>query len=88
MFYVYVLQSKKDHTLYIGSTNDLKRRWLEHNTGGVKSTKSKKPLNLVYYEAYYAEDDAKRRERSLKLRGQALAHLQNRISKSLLRNTS
>ena len=31
MFYVYIIQSKKDNNLYVGSTNDLKRRFEEHN---------------------------------------------------------
>jgi putative endonuclease len=58
MFYVYVLNSKKYNELYIGSTNDLKKRIVEHNTGKVKSTNTKKPYKLIYYEAYNKESDA------------------------------
>lgn len=84
MFYIYILKSKKDSKLYIGSTNDLKRRLLEHNKGKVRSTKSRAPFVLKYYEAFSIEDDARHREWSLKKDGNALAQLKRRISKSLL----
>ena len=88
MFYVYILQSKHDDELYFGSTTDLKRRFSEHNGGKVISTKSRRPFELVYYEAYRAEDDARERERQLKLRGQARVQLKRRIAKSLLQGKS
>jgi len=62
----------------------LKRRVQEHNTGKVFSTKSRRPFCLLYFEAYLAEDDARKREASLKLRGQARSHLLKRMQKSLL----
>lgn len=83
MFYVYVLRSEKDDDLYIGSTSNLKARIKKHNKGEVRSTKLRKPLKLVYYEAYKAEYDARNREVQLKKRGQARVHLRNRISNSL-----
>ena len=83
MIYVYVLKSKKDKDLYIGSTNNLKRRFEMHNTGNVPSTKPRRPFSLVYYEAYTNENDARKRESSLKKRGQSRYHLLNRISNSL-----
>ena len=83
MFYVYILKSKKDHELYIGSTNDLKRRLKEHNSGDVFSTRLRRPLELIYYEAYKAEKDARRREANLKLRAKALVQLKKRIIESL-----
>lgn len=83
MFYLYVLKSKKDNNIYIGSTNDLRRRPLEHNTGRVFSTKSRRPLELRYYESYYNNDEARKRESSLKKDGRALAQLKKRITKSL-----
>ncbi len=82
MFYVYLLKSEVDKKLYIGSTNDLKKRLIEHNEGKVSSTKHRKPFALVYYEAYKIESDARLREKSLKLRGQARVHLLRRVSKS------
>ena len=88
MFYTYVLRSKKDGELYIGSTNNLSRRFKEHNTGQVQSTKSRYPLMLVYYEAYSAEDDAREREHQLKSRGQARHQLLKRVRRSLLQHFS
>jgi len=84
MFYVYILKSKKDNNFYIGSTNDLKRRINEHNAGLVFSTKSRVPFELVYYEAYKSESDARRREKNLKLRSRAFAQLKKRIKESAL----
>ena len=83
MFYVYLIKSKKDGKLYNGSTNDLKRRILEHNQGSNRSTKYRGPFELVYYEAYKSEEDARARERNLKLRANALGQLKCRIVKSL-----
>ena len=83
MFYMYILKSGKDGFMYIGSTNDLKKRFREHNSGLVKSTKSRTPFKLVYYEAYASESDARHREHNLKLRAKALRQLLKRIGKSL-----
>ena len=83
MFYLYVLKSKKDGKLYIGYSNNLKRRLQEHNDGQNVSTKHRGPFNLKYYEAYTSEDDAKQREKSLKNFAQAYTALKKRIQKSL-----
>lgn len=82
MFYVYVLGSVKDKELYVGSTNNLKKRLKEHNSGKVPATQPRILLKLVYYETYLAEQDARERESKLKLRGQARVHLLNRIKAS------
>jgi len=84
MFYLYILKSKKDNNLYIGSTNDLKKRLVEHNKGLVFSTKLRKPLELIYYEAYKSEKDARIRESNLKLRSRAFVQLKKRIKESIL----
>jgi putative endonuclease len=65
-YYVYVLQSEKDKNLYIGYTDDLKKRLIDHNKGKVPSTKDRTPLKLVYYEACLNQQDATRREKYLK----------------------
>jgi putative endonuclease len=83
MFYSYILKSKKDNDLYIGSTNDLKERLKKHNLGQVFSTKTRRPLEIIYYEAYKSEKDARKREHNLKLRSRALAQLKKRIKESL-----
>ena len=66
MFYVYVLESKRNGRLYAGYTEDLKKRMEEHNQGKNVSTKPATPWECIYYEACLNEDDAKRREKYLK----------------------
>lgn len=83
MFYVYIIKSRTDGKLYIGFTNDLKKRFSEHNQGGSLSTKSRKPFTLIYYEAYRSEANAKNREWQLKKYGQAYRRLKERIKISL-----
>ena len=79
MYYVYVLLNA-DGFLYIGYTNDLKRRYNQHVQGCSQATKHKQ-YKLVYYEAYLSEEDARRRERKLK-DGRAKYHLLQRIRQS------
>lgn len=79
MFYVYVLKSPKQ--FYIGSTKDLKKRFLEHQTNKVFSTKGRGPWRLVYYEASEIEKDARRREKYLKT-AWGRRYLSTRISES------
>lgn len=83
MYYLYILKSKKDGDLYIGSTKDLRRRLSDHNSGKVPSTKHRKPFELRYYESYFNENDARRREMAMKKDGKALAQLKRRIHESL-----
>jgi putative endonuclease len=65
-FFVYVLESERDSNWYIGFTTDVERRVREHNDGTSRSTKHRRPLKLIYFEAYLEENDAKGRERFLK----------------------
>ena len=83
MVYIYVLKSKKDNDCYIGSTNNLDRRIKEHNSRSIFSTKSRSPFELIYYEAYKSEKDARYREKNLKIRSRAYAQLRKRIKESL-----
>ena len=78
MFYTYVLLSRKDKRLYVGWSEDLKRRIKEHNNGQVQATKGRRPLKLVYYEACLIESLAIRRERYFKT-GSGRAFLKKRI---------
>jgi len=65
-YYVYVLQSKVDQNFYVGYTNNLERRLTEHERGAVRSTRSRRPLALVYWEGCLNQQDATRREKYLK----------------------
>ncbi|HCR52564.1 TPA: excinuclease ABC subunit C [Candidatus Kaiserbacteria bacterium] len=64
MHYVYVLRGPKQ--FYIGSTNDLKRRFEEHCSGMSLATKGRGPWKLVYYEASLSRKGVFSRERYLK----------------------
>jgi putative endonuclease len=67
MFYAYVLKSKKNNRYYYGSTDNLKRRFAEHNNGiGGKYTRDNRPFELIYYEAYISYELAKKAERFYK----------------------
>ncbi|NTW46344.1 MAG: GIY-YIG nuclease family protein [Candidatus Moranbacteria bacterium] len=66
MFYVYVLRSAQKKYHYIGSTEDLKRRFEEHNQGKTKSIRHLVPFELLYYEAYVTKGLARKRELELK----------------------
>ena len=66
MYYTYVLQSEKDGKFYTGFTSNLKLRFEQHNKGLVGSTRDRRPLRLIYYEACLDQDDATKREKYLK----------------------
>jgi len=66
MYYVYVLESVVDKEHYIGCSNDLKRRLLEHNHRQTQSIKLRAPFKLIYYEAFLSQTDAYNREKILK----------------------
>jgi putative endonuclease len=67
MYYVYVLYSPTIKKRYIGITNDLRRRFAEHNRGSSNFTNRGKPWNLLYYEAFVDKNDAEREEIFLKM---------------------
>ena len=66
MAYVYVLQSVKNGRYYIGSSNDLERRLLEHNSGKTASIKYLLPVKLVFNKKCLSLQDARKLELKLK----------------------
>ncbi|HEV7449602.1 MAG TPA: GIY-YIG nuclease family protein [Candidatus Paceibacterota bacterium] len=66
MFYVYILESTKDKSRYIGATSDLKNRLAEHNAGETKSNKSKAPYVIAWYGAFKTKSSAYAFEKYLK----------------------
>lgn len=66
MFYVYILRSKKNGDLYKGFTSDLKKRIQQHKEGVTQTTKANGPWELIYYEAFVDQTDARREELFLK----------------------
>ena len=83
MYYVYILKSLKDKKLYIGFSSNLETRYEEHSKGLVYSTKTRRPLELIYYEAYQSEKDARIREMKLKQHKNSYKELKKRIDNSL-----
>jgi len=65
-FYVYILQSQKDNSFYIGHTSDLRKRLKHHNNGDSQATKPFRPYKLIFYESFLNRIDAKNRETYLK----------------------
>ena len=65
MNYTYILKCR-DGTYYTGWTNDLERRIKTHNQGkGAKYTRTRRPVELAYYEAFSTKEEAMRREARL-----------------------
>jgi putative endonuclease len=65
--YVYVMTNRNRNVLYIGVTNNLKRRIIEHENGLDKGFSKKYNCNyLVYYEEYCSINSAIKREKELK----------------------
>jgi putative endonuclease len=82
MYYTYVLLSNKDGNFYTGFTRDLKSRFEQHKRGEVDSTRYRRPLELVYYEACLSQHDATKREKYLKTYLEKL-FLRNRLKSYL-----
>jgi len=82
MYYVYVMQSGKDKKWYTGFTNDLRKRFKEHNSNKVISTKGRGSFKMIYYEACIDKFDAIVREKYLKS-GMGKRYLKNRFKRFL-----
>jgi len=82
MYFVYILQCA-DNTLYIGSTNNIEKRILTHNTSkvGAKYTKARRPVVLQYFESFDTKSEALKRECALKklTRTQKLELITNQV---------
>lgn len=66
MYLVYIIQSLKDNSYYVGYTNDLDDRIKRHNSGRSKATKGRIPWKLVYTEEYKIKSEAMQREHEIK----------------------
>jgi putative endonuclease len=82
MFYTYVLLSEQDKSFYIGFTEGLEKRLIEHQKGLVASTAHRRPLRLIYYEACLNSNDAIKREKYFKT-GFGRRFLRNRLETHL-----
>ena len=66
MAYVYILQSLKNSSFYIGSTENIEVRFKQHNSGNVKFTKNKRPYKLAFYQEYDSINEARLIEMKIK----------------------
>ena len=80
-YYVYILESLKDKTYYVGSTGNLKDRVGRHNEGRVVYTKPRRPWKLVYTETHPDRSSAAKRENEIKARKRR-AYIEELIQKS------
>ena len=67
-YFVYIIESFKDGSYYVGSTQNLNDRIARHNQGRSKYTKTKRPWNLIYSEEHPDRSSAVRREEQIKRR--------------------
>jgi putative endonuclease len=81
-YYVYILRSKTGGQWYTGYTEDLRKRFKEHNDGKSQYTKNRGPYELIYYESYRNKDDARSRELQIKS-GTGKAYLRKRLNRFL-----
>ena len=87
MFCVYIIQHSETKEIYIGKTNNLKRRLIEHNAGQQSATRRKRgQWAIVYAEAYRNKKDSDERELKLKQHGSNKRWLLDRIKNSLIKN--
>jgi len=80
-FSVYILESFKDGSYYVGSTNDLEDRFGRHNQGRVNYTKLKRPWKLIYSEEYPDRSRAAKREYEIK------KHKRREFIETLIKNS-
>ena len=76
--YTYVLKCA-DGDMYIGSTDNLKRRIQEHADGECDNTRKRLPAHLIYYEACRSLEAAREREKQLKT-GYGRGYLRKRLA--------
>ena len=66
MIYAYILKSLKDGGYYVGISKNVVERLRKHNSGSVRSTKSRRPFEVVLSEQYDSYTSARAREKELK----------------------
>ncbi len=66
MYYVYAIASLDRNYIYVGLTDSVDRRFLEHNTGKNRTTKPYLPFKLIYTEVFETRIDARFKEKYLK----------------------
>jgi putative endonuclease len=67
-YYVYIIQSHKDGTYYVGSTQDIQARLARHNQGRSNYTRNRGPWKVVYFEEFSKRTHAVKQEQTIKNR--------------------
>ena len=65
-YVVYILYSQKDRKLYVGCTSNISERLERHQSGQVRATVNRRPLDIIHTEQFESTTDAFNRERFLK----------------------
>ncbi len=65
-YFVYIIQSEKDHTYYKGFTQNIEKRMFEHNNGLSRYTSLKMPWKLVFIQEFQTKREALIREKQIK----------------------
>ncbi len=66
MFYVYVIKSLNRNYIYVGITDNIERRFLQHNNGENKSTKAYAPFVIIHTESFSTRPEAREKEKYFK----------------------
>ncbi|HBM45683.1 TPA: endonuclease [Patescibacteria group bacterium] len=66
MFFIYALKSESKNYIYVGLTNNLKRRFDQHNTGKEKTTRSYRPFRVIFTKEFITRQEARNHEKYLK----------------------
>ncbi|MBX2906837.1 MAG: GIY-YIG nuclease family protein [Taibaiella sp.] len=66
MFFVYVIRSEVNGNFYVGMTENVDVRLMQHNRGYTRSTKAHKPWTLFFFELFETRIEARKREVYLK----------------------
>jgi putative endonuclease len=54
VFYLYAISSLNRNYIYVGLTNNIERRFIEHNSGKNKTTKPYLPFKIIFTEEFEA----------------------------------
>lgn len=64
--FVYAIKSTTRNYIYVGMTDNVERRFSQHNSGHEKTTKPYAPFKLIYTQELLSRVDARKREKYLK----------------------
>ncbi|HSL88737.1 MAG TPA: GIY-YIG nuclease family protein [Ignavibacteriaceae bacterium] len=65
-YFVYALSSLLRNYIYVGQTDNIERRFIEHNNGKNKTTRPYRPFKLIYTEEFTSRKEAREKEKYLK----------------------